>query len=133
MNGAGAAAIASSKLLLSAGVKEIRLCDRTGIIYEGREKGMNPIKEEMAKITNRDKRTGGLAEAVKGADVFIGVSAPGALTVDMVKTMNKDAVIFACANPTPEIFPDEAKKAGNVAVIATGRSDFPNQVNNRCV
>ena len=85
---------------------------------------------KMAKITNRDKRTGGLAEAVKGADVFIGVSAPGALTVDMVKTMNKDAVIFACANPTPEIFPDEAKKAGNVAVIATGRSDFPNQVNN---
>ena len=84
----------------------------------------------MAKITNRDKRTGSLAEAVKGADVFIGVSAPGALTVDMVKTMNKDAVIFACANPTPEIFPDEAKKAGNVAVIATGRSDFPNQVNN---
>ena len=130
VNGAGAAAIAISKLLLSDGVKEIRLCDRTGIIYEGREKGMNPIKEEMAKITNRDKRTGGLAEAVKGADVFIGVSAPGALTVDMVKTMNKDAVIFACANPTPEIFPDEAKKAGNVAVIATGRSDFPNQVNN---
>lgn len=130
VNGAGAAAIAISKLLFSAGVKEIRLCDRTGIIYEGREKGMNPIKEEMAKITNRDKRTGGLAEAVKGADVFIGVSAPGALTVDMVKTMNKDAVIFACANPTPEIFPDEAKKAGNVAVIATGRSDFPNQVNN---
>ena len=127
VNGAGAAAIAISKLLLSAGVKEIRLCDRTGIIYEGREKGMNPIKEEMAKITNRDKRTGGLAEAVKGADVFIGVSAPGALTVDMVKTMNKDAVIFACANPTPEIFPDEAKKAGNVAVIATGRSDFPNR------
>lgn len=130
VNGAGAAAIAISKLLLSAGVKEIRLCDRTGIIYEGREKGMNPIKEEMAKITNRDKRTGSLAEAVKGADVFIGVSAPGALTVDMVKTMNKDAVIFACANPTPEIFPDKAKKAGNVAVIATGRSDFPNQVNN---
>ena len=130
VNGAGAAAIAISKLLLSAGVKEIRLCDRTGIIYERREKGMNPIKEEMAKITNRDKRTGSLAEAVKGADVFIGVSAPGALTVDMVKTMNKDAVIFACANPTPEIFPDEAKKAGNVAVIATGRSDFPNQVNN---
>lgn len=130
VNGAGAAAIAISKLLLSAGVKEIRLCDRTGIIYEGREKGMNPIKEEMAKITNRDKRTGSLAEAVKGADVFVGVSAPGALTVDMVKTMNKDAVIFACANPTPEIFPDEAKKAGNVAVIATGRSDFPNQVNN---
>lgn len=130
VNGAGAAAIAISKLLLSAGVKEIRLCDRTGIIYEGREKGMNPIKKEMAKITNRDKRTGSLAEAVKGADVFIGVSAPGALTVDMVKTMNKDAVIFACANPTPEIFPDEAKKAGNVAVIATGRSDFPNQVNN---
>ena len=130
VNGAGAAAIAISKLLLSAGVKEIRLCDRTGIIYEGREKGMNPIKEEMAKITNRDKRTGGLAEAVKGADVFIGVSAPGALTVDMVKTMYKDAVIFGCAYPTPEIFPDEAKKAGHVAVIATGRSDFPNQVNN---
>lgn len=130
VNGAGAAAIAISKLLLSAGVKEIRLCDRTGIIYEGREKGMNPIKEEMAKVTNRDKRSGSLSDAVKGADVFIGVSAPGALTVDMVKTMNDKAVIFACANPTPEIFPEDAKKAGNVAVIATGRSDFPNQVNN---
>ena len=105
------------------------LCDRTGAIYEGREKGMNPIKEEMAKITNREKIHGSLADIVKGADVFIGVSAPGSLTTDMVKTMAKDAIIFACANPTPEIYPDEAK-AGGARVIATGRSDFPNQINN---
>ena len=130
VNGAGAAAISITKLLIAAGIKDVTLCDRTGAIYEGREKGMNPIKEEMAKITNREKIHGSLADIVKGADVFIGTSAPGIVTREMVATMNRDAIIFACANPTPEIFPDEAKKAGNVAVIATGRSDFPNQVNN---
>lgn len=129
MNGAGAAAIAIAKLLLSSGVKHITLCDRKGAIYEGRQEGMNPIKEEMAKVTNLEKKAGSLADVLAGADVFIGVSAPGAVTTDMVKTMNKDAIIFACANPTPEIFPDEAK-AGGAAVIATGRSDFPNQINN---
>ena len=128
VNGAGAAAISITKLLIAAGIKNVTLCDRTGAIYEGREKGMNPIKEEMAKITNRDKIHGSLADIVKGADVFIGVSAPGSLTTDMVKTMAKDAIIFACANPTPEIYPDEAK-AGGARVIATGRSDFPNQNN----
>lgn len=129
VNGAGAAAISITKLLIAAGIKNVTLCDRTGAIYEGREKGMNSIKEEMAKITNRDKIHGSLADIVKGADVFIGVSAPGSLTTDMVKTMAKDAIIFACANPTPEIYPDEAK-AGGARVIATGRSDFPNQINN---
>ena len=129
VNGAGAAAISISKLLIAAGIKNVTLCDRTGAIYEGREKGMNPIKEEMAKITNPDKIHGSLADIVKGADVFIGVSAPGSLTTEMVKTMAKDAIIFACANPTPEIYPDEAK-AGGARVIATGRSDFPNQINN---
>ncbi len=129
MNGAGAAAIAIAKLLMSSGVKNIVLCDRKGAIYQGRQEGMNPIKEEMAKVTNLEKKAGSLADMLVGADVFIGVSAPGAVTTEMVKTMNKDAIIFACANPTPEIFPDEAK-AGGAAVIATGRSDFPNQVNN---
>ena len=129
MNGAGAAAIAIAKLLLAAGAKDVTLCDRNGAIYEGRESGMNPVKEEMARVTNREKRQGSLADLLVGADVFIGVSAPGAVTTEMVKTMNKDAVIFACANPTPEIFPDEAR-AGGAAVIATGRSDFPNQINN---
>lgn len=129
MNGAGAAAIAIAKLLMSSGVKHVTLCDRKGAIYEGRQEGMNPIKEEMAKVTNLEKKSGSLADMLVGADVFIGVSAPGAVTTEMVKTMNKDAIIFACANPTPEIFPDEAK-AGGAAVIATGRSDFPNQVNN---
>lgn len=129
MNGAGAAAIAIAKLLLTSGVKDVTMCDRTGAIYEGREAGMNPVKEEMAKITNLRKEQGSLADIVKGADVFIGVSAPKALTVDMVKTMNQDAIVFACANPTPEIFPDEAK-AGGAKVVATGRSDFPNQINN---
>ena len=128
-NGAGAAAIAISKLLLSAGAKNVILCDRNGAIYEGREKGMNPIKDEMAKVTNLEKKAGSLADMLKGADVFIGVSAPGAVTVDMVKTMNKDAIIFACANPTPEIFPDDAK-AGGAKVVSTGRSDYPNQINN---
>ncbi len=129
MNGAGSAAIAVSKLLLSSGVKDVTLCDRNGAIYKGREKGMNSFKEEMAEITNLDRKPGTLADMLVGADVFIGVSGPGMVTTEMVKTMNKDAIIFACANPTPEIFPDEAK-AGGAAVIATGRSDFPNQVNN---
>ena len=129
MNGAGAAAIAIAKLLITSGTKDVTMCDRAGAIYEGREAGMNPVKEEMAKITNLRKEQGSLADIVKGADVFIGVSAPKALTVDMVKTMNQDAIVFACANPTPEIFPDEAK-AGGAKVVATGRSDFPNQINN---
>ncbi|MDO4523070.1 MAG: NADP-dependent malic enzyme [Eubacteriales bacterium] len=129
MNGAGAAAISIARLLLTAGVKDITLCDRNGAIYEGREKGMNPIKEEMAKVTNLEKKAGSLADMLVGADVFIGVSAPGAVTTEMVKTMNKDAIVFACANPTPEIFPEDAK-AGGAKVIATGRSDFPNQINN---
>lgn len=129
INGAGAAAIAISKLLLSAGVRDLTLCDRNGAIYDGRINGMNPVKEEMAKVTNLSKKAGSLADMLIGADVFIGVSAPGAVTMDMVKTMNRDAIIFACANPTPEIFPDEAK-AGGAKVISTGRSDFPNQINN---
>jgi malate dehydrogenase (oxaloacetate-decarboxylating) len=129
VNGAGAAGISVTKLLLSDGIKDITLCDRTGAIYAGREKGMNAIKEEMAVLTNPRKVTGDLAEALRGADVFIGVSAPGVLTTEMVKSMAADAIIFACANPTPEIFPEDAK-AGGAAVIATGRSDFPNQVNN---
>ena len=129
MNGAGAAAISIARLLLTAGFKDITLCDRKGAIYEGRPEGMNPIKEEMAKVTNLAKKSGSLAEMLVGADVFIGVSAPGAVTTEMVKTMNKDAVVFACANPTPEIFPDDAKAAG-AAVVSTGRSDFPNQINN---
>ena len=129
VNGAGAAAIAITKLLLSAGAKDVTLCDRSGIIYEGREKGMNWIKEEMSKVTNPARTTGTLADAMKGADVFIGVSAPGSVTQDMVRSMNKDAIIFACANPTPEIFPDEAKAAG-ARIISTGRSDYPNQINN---
>lgn len=129
VNGAGAAATAITKLILSYGVKNVIMCDRTGAIYEGRQKGMNPYKEEMAKLTNAERREGSLEEVVVGADVFIGVSAPGALTTEMVETMNKDAIVFACANPTPEIYPDEAK-AGGARVIATGRSDFPNQINN---
>jgi malate dehydrogenase (oxaloacetate-decarboxylating) len=129
INGAGAAAISITKLLLSDGFADVTLCDRSGIIYEGRKEGMNWIKEEMALITNREKRKGSLTDAMKGADVFIGVSAPNMVNVDMVKGMAKDSIIFACANPTPEIFPDDAK-AGGAVVIATGRSDFPNQVNN---
>lgn len=127
-SGAGAAAIAIVKLLLSAGFKDITMCDRKGAIYEGRE-GLNWIKEEMAKVTNLEKKAGSIGDMLKGADIFIGVSAPGTVTTEMVKTMNKDAIIFACANPTPEIFPEDAK-AGGAAVIATGRSDFPNQINN---
>ena len=129
INGAGAASIAIARLLLSSGVKDITLCDRTGIIYEGREKGMNAIKEEMAKVTNRSMKQGSLADALVGADVFIGVSAPNTVSVDMVRSMARDAIVFACANPTPEIFPDDAK-AGGAKVIATGRSDYPNQINN---
>lgn len=129
VNGAGAAAISITRLLLTAGVKHITLCDRKGAIYEGRTEDMNPIKEEMAKMTNLEKKSGSLADMLVGADVFIGVSAPGVVTTEMVKTMNKDAILFACANPTPEIFPDDAK-AGGARVVATGRSDFPNQINN---
>ncbi len=128
VNGAGAAAIAITKLLFACGLKEVILCDRKGAIYEGRD-GLNDAKEEMAKITNFEKKPGGLADVIVGADVFIGVSAAGALTQDMVKTMAKDPIIFACANPIPEIYPEEALAAG-AKVVATGRSDFPNQVNN---
>ena len=127
-SGAGAAAIAIVKLLLSAGFKNVIMTDRTGAIYEGRE-GLNWIKKEMAQVTNLEKKQGKLADVIVGADVFIGVSAPGTLTTEMVKTMNKDAIVFACANPTPEIFPEDAK-AGGARVISTGRSDYPNQVNN---
>ena len=129
INGAGAAAISITKLLLSDGFRNITLCDRKGAIYEGRSEGMNPIKDEMALLTNREKRTGSLADMLVGADVFIGVSAPGMVTTEMVRTMNRDTIVFACANPTPEIFPDDAK-AGGAKVIATGRSDYPNQINN---
>lgn len=127
-SGAGAAGIAIIKLLMSMGLKNVIMTDRTGAIYKGRE-NLNPIKAEMAEITNQACEKGTLADVIKGADVFIGVSAPGTLTQDMVKSMAKDPIIFACANPTPEIFPDEAKAAG-AAVVSTGRSDFPNQVNN---
>ncbi len=129
VNGAGSAAISITKLLLSAGYPDITLCDRTGAVYAGRPTGMNPYKEEIAQYTNLQKREGTLAEMLVGADVFIGVSAPGVLTKEIVATMNEKAIVFACANPTPEIFPDEAK-AGGAAVVATGRSDFPNQINN---
>ncbi len=129
INGAGAAAISICRLLLSYGFRDISLCDRTGAIYAGRESGMNDIKREMASKTNLAKTQGGLVELVKGADVFIGVSAPGVLTQDMIKSMAKDAIIFACANPTPEIFPEDALNAG-ACIVATGRSDYPNQVNN---
>lgn len=127
-SGAGAAGIAIIRLLMSMGLKNVIMTDRQGAICEGRE-GQNDIKKEMAKITNRTQQKGTLAEVIQGADVFIGVSAPGILTADMVKTMAKDPIIFACANPTPEIFPEEAKAAG-AAVVSTGRSDYPNQVNN---
>ena len=127
-SGAGAAGIAIIKLLMSLGLKDVILCDRTGAIYEGRE-NMNPEKEEMAKITNRDKKKGSLADMFVGADVFIGVSAPGTVTPEMIKTMAKDPILFTMANPVPEIMPDEARAAG-AAVVGTGRSDFPNQINN---
>ena len=128
VNGAGSAGIAITKLLLNYGFKNIMLCDRTGIIYRGRE-GLNSAKEEIANITNPENIKGDLKEAVKGSDIFVGVSAPGVLTGDMVRTMNKDAIIFAMANPVPEIMPDEAKAAG-ARIVGTGRSDFPNQINN---
>ena len=127
-SGAGAAGIAIIKLLMAMGLKNVIMTDRKGAIYEGRE-GLNPVKEEMAAITNFNHEKGTLADVIKGADVFIGVSAPGTLTQDMVRSMAKDPIIFACATPTPEIFPDEAKAAG-AAVVSTGRSDFPNQINN---
>ncbi len=127
-SGAGAAGIAIIRLLIEMGLKNVIMTDRKGAIYEGRE-GLNPIKREMAKITNRERVVGSLADVIKGADVFIGVSAPGTLTKEMVESMAKDPIIFACANPVPEIMPDEAK-AGGAAVVSTGRSDFPNQVNN---
>ena len=129
IGGAGAAAVAITRLLLTSGVKDVTMCDRSGAIYEGRTDHMNAVKEEMAKITNPARRQGSVADVLQGADVFIGVSAPGMVTTEMVKTMARDAIIFACANPTPEIFPDEAK-AGGAKVVATGRSDFPNQINN---
>ena len=127
-SGAGAAAIAIVKLLLSSGFRNVTMCDRKGAIFKGRE-GLNWIKEEMAEVTNLDRKAGSLADMLVGADVFIGVSAPGMVTREMVATMNRDAIIFACANPTPEIYPDEAK-AGGAKVVSTGRSDYPNQINN---
>ena len=127
-SGAGAAAISIVRLLLSAGFNHITMCDRKGAIYAGRD-GLNWIKEEMAQVTNLEKKSGPLADMLVGADVFIGVSAPGMVTREMVRTMGRDAIIFACANPTPEIFPDEAK-AGGARVVSTGRSDYPNQINN---
>ena len=129
LNGAGAAATAITRLLITAGAVDVTLCDRSGAIFDGRTEHMNPAKQEIAALTNPLKRQGKLADLLRGADVFIGVSAPGVLTAEMVKTMNRDAIIFACANPTPEIFPDDAK-AGGAAVVSTGRSDYPNQVNN---
>ncbi len=127
-SGAGAAAVSIVKLMLSAGFQDITMCDRKGAIYEGRQ-GLNWIKEEMAQVTNREKKAGSLADVIKGADVFIGVSAPGTVTTEMVRTMNRDAIVFACANPTPEIFPEDAK-AGGARIVSTGRSDYPNQINN---
>jgi malate dehydrogenase (oxaloacetate-decarboxylating) len=128
-NGAGAAGVAIVKLLLNMGVKDVILCDTKGIIYEGRPNGMNRFKEEMARITNKEQKQGTLVDALVGADVFVGVSAAGAVTKEMVRSMNRDSIIFAMANPMPEIMPEEAKEAG-AFVVGTGRSDFPNQVNN---
>ena len=128
-NGAGAAATAITKLLISYGIKNVVMCDRAGAIYEGRTDHMNAAKEEMARLTNPNREQGKLADVLVGADVFIGVSAPNMVTTEMVRTMNKDAIVFACANPTPEIFPDDAK-AGGARVVSTGRSDYPNQINN---
>ncbi len=128
INGSGAAGIAIAKLLMTLGLRDVILCDRTGAIYEGREK-LNASKAAIAKVTNREMTKGSLVEAVKGTDIFIGVSAPGVLTQDMIKTMNADPIVLAMANPTPEIMPDEAKAAG-AKIVGTGRSDFPNQINN---
>ena len=127
-SGAGAAGIAIIRLLIAMGLKNVVMTDRKGAIYKGRE-GLNPVKAQMAEITNQQMEKGTLADVIRGADVFIGVSAPHTLSQDMVRSMAKDPIIFACANPTPEIFPDEAKEAG-AAVVSTGRSDFPNQINN---
>ncbi len=127
-SGAGAAAISIVRLLLSAGFENIVMTDRSGAIYAGRE-NLNWIKAEMAQLTNRGGERGSLRDVIRGADVFIGVSAPGTLTTEMVRSMNRDAIVFACANPTPEIFPEDAK-AGGAAVVSTGRSDYPNQINN---
>ena len=129
INGAGAAATAITKLLMTAGAVDLTLCDRSGAIWKGRPDHMNPAKQEIAELTNPKLRKGSLADVIRSADVFIGVSAPGVLTTEMVATMEKDAIVFACANPTPEILPDDAK-AGGAAVVSTGRSDYPNQVNN---
>jgi len=128
-NGAGAAGVAIVKLLLNMGVKDVILCDTKGIIYKDRPVGMNKFKEEMADLTNKEQKQGSLADALEGADVFVGVSAAGAVTKEMVRSMNKNPIIFAMANPVPEIMPEEAKEAGAL-VVGTGRSDFPNQVNN---
>lgn len=129
VNGAGAAAVSISRLLLSYGFQDIVLCDRTGAIYEGRTSDMNAVKEDIARFTNCRKARGPLSEVIKGTDIFIGVSGPGCLTCDMVASMNRDAIVFACANPTPEIYPEEALRGG-ARIVATGRSDYPNQVNN---
>ena len=129
VNGSGAAGVAIVKLLLHMGVKDVIICDTRGIIYENRPVGMNPFKDEMARITNREQKQGTLADALVGADVFVGVSAAGAVTKEMICSMQRDPIIFAMANPVPEIMPDEAKVAGAL-VVGTGRSDFPNQVNN---
>jgi malate dehydrogenase (oxaloacetate-decarboxylating) len=129
INGAGAAGVAITRILLLLGVKDITLCDTKGAIFEGRLHGMNPVKDEIAKMTNKERRQGSLAEILNGADVFIGVSKAGILTKEMIKSMNRDPIVFALANPTPEVMPEAAKEAG-VAVIATGRSDYPNQINN---
>ncbi len=129
ISGAGAAAIAIAKLLLRDGINNVILCDRKGAVFAGRGESMDPFKEQIAEITNKALQKGSLSDIIRGADVFIGVSGPGVLTAEMVKTMGRDPIVFACANPTPEIFPKEAKAAG-AAVVATGRSDYPNQINN---
>ena len=129
VNGAGAAAVAITRLLLKYGVKDIILCDRVGAIYKGREQGMNKIKEDIALVTNLNEVKGELREVIKGVDVFVGVSTGNVVTKEMVKSMNKDSIVFACANPVPEIYPKEAIEAG-ARIVATGRSDYPNQINN---
>ncbi|MEG2377270.1 MAG: malic enzyme-like NAD(P)-binding protein, partial [Clostridia bacterium] len=128
VSGAGASACAVTRLLMALGLKEVILCDRKGAIYEGRD-GLNPAKEEMAKITNKNKKSGTLSEVIVGADVVFGLSGPGLISQDMVRSMNKDPMVFVMSNPTPEIFPEDAKAAG-AAVVGTGRSDYPNQINN---
>ena len=129
INGAGAAGQAIARLLFAYGIQTVVLCDTTGAVYEGRTENMNPYKDSLAKVSNRQKEKGSLAQVIKGKDIFIGVSAPGSLTPEMIKSMNADPVIMAMANPVPEILPDEAKEAG-ARIVCTGRSDFPNQVNN---